>query len=243
MRDRYATGRVSQVSGGPRRLPTGIGTCFHSPVATGDRGTAPAPASALARSQAGRRRRVLDAALALAARGGFDAVQMRDVAAEAGVALGTVYRYFESKERLLIEAHVEQVEDLAERLRASPPRGGGAAERVVEVLRRSTRHLVRRPEATAAMVRALGRARPEEADVVERVKAAMTDIITVAIHADGRPPDGAGRDLAVARVLQQVWFSSLIGWVGGVDPAGRVDADLESAARLLLDGPGARLSG
>lgn len=203
----------------------------------------PAPPTALARSQAGRRRRVLDAALVLAAQGGFDAVQMRDVAAEAGVALGTVYRYFESKERLLIEAHVEQVEDLAERLRADPPQGATPLERVVDVLRRSTRRLVMQPEATAAMVRALGRARPEEADVVQRVTTAMTEIITVAIHAGSRRPADAPHDRAVARVLQQVWFSSLIGWVGGVDPADRVDADLESAARLLLDGSAPHLSG
>ena len=84
---------------------------------------------ALARSQAARRRRVIDATLELAAGGGFDAVQMRDVAAEAGVALGTVYRYFESKERLLLEANLEQVDALrallAERpRRARPPPTG-----------------------------------------------------------------------------------------------------------------------
>src|SRR5207244_3026281 len=61
----------------------------------------PSEEGALARSQAARRRRVLDAALRLAAEGGFDGVQMRDVAAAADVALGTVYRYFSSKERLL----------------------------------------------------------------------------------------------------------------------------------------------
>ena len=81
---------------------------------------------ALARSQAARRRRVIDATLELAAGGGFDAVQMRDVAAEAGVALGTVYRYFESKERLLLEANLEQVDALRERLAERPPTGATA---------------------------------------------------------------------------------------------------------------------
>ena len=75
---------------------------------------------ALARSQAARRRRVLDATLALAADGGFDAVQMRDVAAAADVALGTVYRYFSSKERLLLEAMAEQQADLRAYLDSAP---------------------------------------------------------------------------------------------------------------------------
>ena len=185
---------------------------------------------ALARSQAARRRRVIDATLHLAAGGGFDGVQMRDVAAEAGVALGTVYRYFESKERLLLEANLEQVEGLRGRLADRPPTGATAADRVVDVLRRATRTQTRGPEATAAMVRALGSARPEEADAVARVSEAMTGIITRAMHT-GEPSE---RDRAVARVLSQVWLSSLIGWVGGVDGPEVVGDDLERAARLLI---------
>lgn len=186
--------------------------------------------TALARSQAARRRRVLDAATRLAARG-FEAVQMRDVATEANVALGTVYRYFTSKERLLLEAMVEQIETLGRRLESKPPVGESPAARVIDVLSRATSSLQRHPEVTGAMVRALGSAQPEEAAVVRRVGDAMTRIITGAMH-EGAPSQ---RDLAVARVLQQVWLSALVGWVGGVDPAPRVGADLEEATRLLLD--------
>ncbi len=189
-----------------------------------------APGGALARNQAARRRRVIEATLELAGRGGFEAVQMRDVAAAAGVALGTVYRYFSSKERLLLEANVEQIQVLGERLQRKPPAGDTSADRVVDVLARANRALQRRPEATAAMVRALGRAQPDEAEAVGRVTEGMTAIIVAAMH------EGAAteRDLQVARALQQIWFSSLIGWVGGVDPAERVDADLATAVRLLL---------
>ena len=47
-------------------------------------------------AQRERRRRILDATIALANEGGFDAVQMREVADNADVALGTLYRYFPS---------------------------------------------------------------------------------------------------------------------------------------------------
>lgn len=200
-------------------------TCSHWRVTTSD------PVDgALARSQAARRRRVIDATLELAAGGGFDGVQMRDVAAAAGVALGTVYRYFESKERLLLEANFEQVEALRLLLAERPPTGESAADRVVDVLRRACRTQTRRPEATAAMVRALGSARPEESDAVARVSDAMTGIITRAMH-EGDPSE---RDRAVARVLSQVWLSSLVGWVGGVDGPEVVGDDLERAARMLI---------
>ena len=59
--------------------------------------------SSLTTSQAARRGRVIEAALTLGADGGYDAVQMRDVATTAGVALGTIYRYFSSKDHLLAE--------------------------------------------------------------------------------------------------------------------------------------------
>ena len=70
-----------------------------------------------------------------------------------------------------------------------------------------------------------------EADVVRRIGEIMTRIITGAMH-EGPP---SPRDLAVARTLQQVWLSALIGWVGGVDDAPRVISDLEVATQLLLE--------
>jgi AcrR family transcriptional regulator len=63
----------------------------------------------LTAAQAARRERVLQTALDLGRRGGYDAVQMRDVAAEAEVALGTIYRYFSSKDHLLAAALVAWV--------------------------------------------------------------------------------------------------------------------------------------
>ena len=184
--------------------------------------------STLARSQAARRRRVLDAALVLAQGGGFEAVQMRDVAAEANVALGTVYRYFTSKERLLLEMMVEQLSGLARYVNSHEIPGDTAAQRVCAVLARSNTALARYPDVSLAMVRAFGASREENADVVERVSALMNGIITTAIGFE------AQRSTQVARILTQVWLSSLIGWAGGVDPIGRVDEDLEIASQLLL---------
>jgi AcrR family transcriptional regulator len=63
--------------------------------------------SQLARSQKARRERILSAVLELAAEGGYDAVQVREVAARANVALRTIYNYYESRENLLYEAMME----------------------------------------------------------------------------------------------------------------------------------------
>jgi TetR/AcrR family transcriptional regulator, cholesterol catabolism regulator len=176
---------------------------------------------------------VLAATFELAADGGFDAVQMRDVAAAADVALGTVYRYFSSKERLLLEAMAEQQADLRAYIETHPLAEATPSERVMAVLRRSNKSLRRYPDVTAAMVRAFGSAQAENADIVRRVTELMTAIITRAVQGSEvhAPTD---REVRVARILMQVWLSSLNGWVCGVDGPERVDDDLEAAAKLLL---------
>src|SRR3989442_15683507 len=117
--------------------------------------TAPPVAGKRARNQAARRQRVIEAAMALATEGGYDAVQMRDVASRADVALGTLYRYFPSKDHLLIAALAEWAAALECRLTQYPPRGETPADRVSDVLRRASRALEREPRLTAALVTAL----------------------------------------------------------------------------------------
>jgi AcrR family transcriptional regulator len=69
------------------------------------------PASPTSSRQAARRVRILGAAAELGAREGLASVQMHDVAKEAGVAIGTLYRYFPSKPYLflsVLEWHIDQ---------------------------------------------------------------------------------------------------------------------------------------
>ena len=64
----------------------------------------------VSRKMAARQRAILDAARALASEGGMAAVQIAPVAARAGIAAGTVYRYFPAKSDLvaaLVAAHTE----------------------------------------------------------------------------------------------------------------------------------------
>ena len=81
-----------------------------------------AETSELTAEQQDRRRRLIDAAFELGADGGYDAVQMRDVAVTANVALATIYRYFSSKDHLLAAAMIEWTGRLQGRVRQSPPR-------------------------------------------------------------------------------------------------------------------------
>lgn len=74
---------------------------------------------------AARRQQILDAARRCFTRNGFHATSMQDVIAEAGLSVGAIYRYFRSKEELVIaiaEEVLAQVgAQLAEVTAADPP--------------------------------------------------------------------------------------------------------------------------
>ena len=189
-----------------------------------------APATrALTRAQQARRQRVLDAALALAMQGGYDAVQMRDVAAGADVAMGTVYRYFTSKDHLLAAALVHWVEELDSRLALSPAPGETAADRVIESLDRALRAMGRQPQLIGAVFTALASPDPAAIECQQQVTVLMEGIITRAIG-EPQPPDISDR----ARILGHVWYSALVGWVSGWSSMSRVHDELVVAIGLLL---------
>lgn len=185
--------------------------------------------AALTPKQEERRQRVIRAARKLAASGGYDAVQMRDVATEADVALGTIYRYFSSKDALLAAAMAEWTAELETRLVRTPPAGSSPADRLVDVLRRATESMERQPRLSAALVRALSSADDGVAagsrEVNDRIAAIGEDILS---HLDADTRED------VLAVLGHVWYSALVGWVNGRTSIDTVGDELERAARLLL---------
>jgi AcrR family transcriptional regulator len=191
---------------------------------------ASAPQTARAAETAARRRRLLEAAVELASEGGYDAVQMRDVAARAQVALGTLYRHYSSKDQLLLAALADQAGTLRTRLALRPAQGDRPGDRVADVLRRATRALTRDPNITAAMVTALSAPESEAASAKREVYDILRTIISGATDGD-EVPDLDG----IVRVLGYVWLATLSAWVGGMIDAEAMAADLAVAAHLLLD--------
>jgi TetR/AcrR family transcriptional regulator, cholesterol catabolism regulator len=185
--------------------------------------------STLPRNQAARRSRVIEAAMALASEGGYDAVQMRDVASRASVALGTIYRYFSSKDQLLAAAMVEWLGQLEQQVAQRPPRGDTAAERVVDVVRRANRTLGRNPRLTAALVTAVAAPDPDVVALHRASSAAMQRILSASM---GDLDEATKVD--VVRVLNHVWFSALLAWVHGWTDVDHVIEELEVAGRLVL---------
>src|SRR5215510_14817346 len=193
-------------------------------------GAAPATDELGSSAQRDRRKRILDATLALASKGGYDAVQMRAVAERADVALGTLYRYFPSKIHLLVSGLIRELERTKEKLDKRPISGDNAADRIIYVLPTVTKSMQREPLLTEAITRAFMFADPSAAAEVNAVAALMEQMLTSAMH-DGEPTSD---ERAIARVIGDVWLSNLVAWVTRRASASDVSRQLELAARLLL---------
>ena len=170
-----------------------------------------------------RRDKILDVAVALAEEGGFDNVRQRDVAAKAGVALGTLYKSFRSKEDILTAALDREAEMLERRMEAKPAQGANRIERVSVFFNVITRGLCKKPKYARAVLRAMASGEPEVAGKVAAYQERITGLIIAAMRGVGRlgytdakgsPP--SKKEQAMAFALQQFWFASLVGWSAGL---------------------------
>ncbi|WP_107451600.1 TetR family transcriptional regulator [Actinacidiphila rubida] len=187
----------------------------------------------LTERQEARRRGILDASTRLACGGGFDAVQMREVAESSGVALGTLYRYFPSKIHLLVATMDDQLQQLHAALRKRPPAATAPSERVAETLLRAYRALQREPLLADAMVRAMIFADRSVSGQVDAVSRLTTTIILDAMGPDAAGGTaGAGRTSAV-RVIEHTWHAALVTWLSGRATVDQVTEDIRTACRLL----------
>jgi AcrR family transcriptional regulator len=189
------------------------------------------PARATTASQRARRRRILNAAVSLARQGGYDAVQMREVADLADVALGTLYRYFPSKVHLLAAAMVRQLEALHDQLLSEEPEGDDPGERVLAVIYRLISALERDKLVSDALVRAMVVAGPEE---VEQVNAVNSSIIATAIH--GRSAPVTQCDYAISLLIGKVLMTDLLGWLCGRMSIERVRESLSDMVAVSMAG-------
>jgi AcrR family transcriptional regulator len=99
------------------------------------------------------RERLLQAAQELIEEGGYAAASVAQVAERAGVASGTLYRHFESKEDLFVEVFRTVCSGEERAMRAVPTtEGGPAADRLEEVLATFAERALRNPRLAWALI-------------------------------------------------------------------------------------------
>ena len=183
--------------------------------------------------------RIVDTAVDLATNGGFEAVRMRDVAAQSGCALATLYRYFPAKDDLLLAALTREARALERRMRRRAPGGQTALERVTDHFAAATRALFRKP----MLAREIVRAATSDATLWHRLRALdglAGDLVIAALRGE---PEATLRhatpaELGVCQVLYQVWFAALVGAVSGRHGPTEIARRVRNAAELVLRGAG-----
>ena len=197
-----------------------------------------------------RARRIVETAVELAEQGGFEAVRLRDVASHAGVAMGTLYRRFRSKEDLLIAALELETQDLERRICQRPPKGADPRERVAAFFGIATRGLIRRPNLARALLRAAACGEPELAKQVAAFHDRMEGMVVAALRGAAASDEASGAlelpgecERSLAHSLTLVWFALLVGWSGGLHGQATVIEQMSASIELMLLGAQAKLRG
>ncbi|MFD4181798.1 TetR family transcriptional regulator [Rhodococcus sp. NPDC058514] len=173
--------------------------------------------------------RILDAAAALAAEKELERVQMHEVAKSAGVAIGTLYRYFPSKTHLFVGVMVDQIDQMGVGV-SRRPRTGSPADAVYDTLLRATRALLRRPMLATAMIQSAATSNA----------ATIPDVAKIDRHFERQLLDGAGidepsiRDSTVIRLVVSLWFGLIQSSLNGRASIPEIESDLRLACDLLL---------
>lgn len=183
----------------------------------------------LTHAQRERRRRVLSAARALAAQGGYEAVTISAVAARAGVSRSTLYHYFGSKGHLLAELTLSETAELNARLDATPLKGDSPEERIAAVMERIVDWALQEPNLFDALVTAWTSSDAVAPGAQHSFNTSMFNELTAGFGEDrlAKAPD-------VARLLEHVVFSCLVRLNRGLTTRDEAVRDLQLAAKLML---------
>ncbi|MBK9030507.1 MAG: TetR family transcriptional regulator [Myxococcales bacterium] len=177
-------------------------------------GTEPADGGLRARKKAEARAAIVDGALALFARHGYDAVTVDQIAERAGVARRTYFRYFATKEAVALDRRHRQLAMFRDQLTTAP-----RELTPVEVLDRALRALAadyradrRRILAERALFAGSGELIAADLQVDRALELAIVDMATRRAGAGAAPVRAArmfaAAAMGVARVMVEEWADS-----------------------------------
>jgi AcrR family transcriptional regulator len=184
----------------------------------------------LTASQRARRDRIVQAGLDLLRSREYDQIQMKEVAEEAGVALGTVYRYFQSKEHLFAESFARWASWLGDNVARRPLQGSTNVERLTDVLHRSLRAFQGRPQLARVVVTLETSSDAFATEIFLRQNARTRRIYTAAL---GDVPAAVAE--TVITVAGAVLDLGLRQWVMGRQTITEVYDSITTAVEVLLN--------
>lgn len=153
---------------------------------------------------------ILHAARARIAAGGYQNAQMQNVAADAGIATGTVYRYFDSKAELFAQVFRRVVQHEVDAVAAAAAGTGTAGDRLTAVVETFMRRALAAPRLAFALLAEPVDPRVETERLVFRRSYArvIADVVLQGIEDGEFAPQGA---TLAATALVGVLSETLVG--------------------------------
>ncbi|WP_441249043.1 TetR/AcrR family transcriptional regulator [Kitasatospora sp. McL0602] len=192
----------------------------------------PRPVEAMSARQLERRRALIAAALAVVNETGVERLQMKQVCERSGVALGTAYRYFSSRDHLLAAAiadwHRLLLTDLTAELRG-PRAVLTPTDRVVRFVRHGMRAYQRQPQFARLRVAVAASTDPFASEVLQGM--AHADNAALRLVMAQLPPVGGE---IVRHIVGHAWQGELTAWVTGRTTLDDARRRLEDVVRLVL---------
>ena len=177
-----------------------------------------------------RRNKIIRAGVRALANTDYADIKVADVARDSGVALGTVYRYFVSKEHLFAAVFAEWQGALRSKLDGVAPLDGSEADRLREVFRRGIQAFQRQPRFVGVMMMLQSTTDPYAAEIYDSLRDLFDDMAQSAV--DG-PADVDRR--AIYRTISAVLDSSLRAWTMNHLTIRDVYEQVDDAIRLIYE--------
>ncbi|MCK0092393.1 TetR/AcrR family transcriptional regulator [Rhodococcus sp. HNM0563] len=180
--------------------------------------------------QRARHGRILKAAAQLGAEKELERVQMQEVARLAGVAIGTLYRYFPSKTHLFVAVMVDQIDRMGAQLSRRAHAAMAPSEAVCDALLQATRALLRTPRLATAMIQSAAMSNAATIPDVARIDQQFDRLLLGAVRIE----EPTVLDATVLRLVVALWFGLVQSALNGRTSIPEIESDLRVACDRLL---------
>jgi AcrR family transcriptional regulator len=186
-------------------------------------------AETLRTDQRARRQRIIDAAERMMFVTDYEKIQVKDVADEAEVALGTLYRYFNSKDHLFACALQSWSASFGEHLELAPT--GPTEDRVKAIYRRAARAFERQPRVYGVMIQIQGSKDAHAVQAWRDFARNQSDAFGLALETSRL---SLQKQADVTAVMSAVLDENLRSWQIGLQPVTAVYTAIDRAAELIF---------